>query len=155
MHKLCNLNQVWAGPLTGYRVALLLVNRGPWRVSITADWDDIGIPPNSVAEARDLWEVPSVWICWPSFYILPGRVRVHVIDILMGILWEWYREFLLIYLYFLQHKTLRKLFVGNLTATMNSHACKMYVLKPIAWGQPQKHLHWEANKVICLLDYCS
>ncbi|KAB1224186.1 Alpha-galactosidase [Morella rubra] len=78
--------EVWAGPLTGYRVALLLVNRGPWRVSITADWDDIGIPPNSVAEARDLWE----------------------------------------------HKTLRKLFVGNLTATMNSHACKMYVLKPIA-----------------------
>ncbi|KAB1224160.1 Alpha-galactosidase [Morella rubra] len=78
--------EVWAGPLTGYRVALLLVNRGPWRVSITADWDDIGIPPNSVTEARDLWE----------------------------------------------HKTLRKLFVGNLTATMNSHACKMYVLKPIA-----------------------
>jgi hypothetical protein len=51
------LQQVWAGPLSGYRVALLLVNRGPRRLPITALWDDIGIPPNSVVEARDLWEV--------------------------------------------------------------------------------------------------
>jgi alpha-galactosidase len=56
------LQQIWAGPLTGYRQALLLVNRGPGRVSITAYWDDIGIPPNSVAEARDLWEVLSIQI---------------------------------------------------------------------------------------------
>lgn len=49
--------QIWAGPLSGYRVALLLVNRGPWRYSITANWDDLGIPPKSVVEARDLWEV--------------------------------------------------------------------------------------------------
>lgn len=55
-----HLQQVWAGPLTGYRFALLLVNRGPWRVSITAHWDDIGIPPDSFAEARDLWEVLSI-----------------------------------------------------------------------------------------------
>ncbi|XP_042962153.1 alpha-galactosidase 1 isoform X3 [Carya illinoinensis] len=78
--------EVWAGPLKGYRVALLLVNRGPRRISITAHWDDIGIPPNSVAEARDIWE----------------------------------------------HKTLKKTLTGNLTATMGSHACKMYVLKPIS-----------------------
>lgn len=49
--------QVWAGPLSGYRVALLLVNQGPSRTSITANWDDVGIPTNSVVEARDLWEV--------------------------------------------------------------------------------------------------
>ncbi|KAE8100812.1 hypothetical protein FH972_018667 [Carpinus fangiana] len=78
--------EVWAGPLSGYRVALLLVNRGPRRLPITALWDDIGIPPNSVVEARDLWE----------------------------------------------HKTLKTRFVGNLTGTTGSHACKMYVLKPIA-----------------------
>ncbi|KAJ0037621.1 hypothetical protein Pint_21937 [Pistacia integerrima] len=78
--------EIWAGPLSNYRVALLLVNRGPIRYSITANWDDIGIPEKSVVEARDLWE----------------------------------------------HMTLKTKFVGNLTATVESHGCKMYVLKPIA-----------------------
>ncbi|KAF2576976.1 hypothetical protein F2Q68_00000240 [Brassica cretica] len=78
--------QIWAGPLSGYRVALLLLNRGPTRLPITAFWDDIEIPPNSIVEARDLWE----------------------------------------------HKTLKQKFVGNLTATVDSHACKLYVLKPVA-----------------------
>ena len=49
--------QIWAGPLSGYRLALVLLNRGPQRYAITAQWDDIGIPPESVVEARDLWEV--------------------------------------------------------------------------------------------------
>ncbi|KAH9746897.1 alpha-galactosidase 1 [Citrus sinensis] len=78
--------EVWAAPLSGYRIALLLVNRGPWRYAVTAKWEDIGIPPNSVVEARDLWE----------------------------------------------HKTLTKQFVGNLSAMVGSHACKMYILKPIS-----------------------
>nr|XP_028952039.1 alpha-galactosidase 1-like isoform X2 [Malus domestica] len=77
--------EVWAGPLSGYRVALLLVNRSRKRDSFTAHWDDIGIPTNSVVEARNLWE----------------------------------------------HKTLKARFVGNLTTTLDSHACKMYVLKPV------------------------
>lgn len=78
--------EIWAGPLSSYRVALVLVNRSRSRNPITAQWDDIGIPPNSVVEARDLWE----------------------------------------------HKTLKERFVGNLTASVDSHACKMYVLKPIS-----------------------
>lgn len=49
--------QIWAGPLSGYRVAVVLLNRGPWRYAITANWDDIGIPLETVVEARDLWEV--------------------------------------------------------------------------------------------------
>ncbi|XP_042484729.1 alpha-galactosidase 1-like, partial [Macadamia integrifolia] len=48
--------EVWAGPLSGYKVALLLVNRGPSLSPITANWDDISIPPKTVVEARDLWE---------------------------------------------------------------------------------------------------
>ncbi|CAK9177630.1 unnamed protein product, partial [Ilex paraguariensis] len=79
-------HEVWAEPLSNYRVAVLLVNRGSWRNSITVHWDDIGIPPASVVIARDIWE----------------------------------------------HKTLKALFVGNLTSTMDSHACKMYILKPIS-----------------------
>ncbi|GAU41022.1 hypothetical protein TSUD_178620 [Trifolium subterraneum] len=78
--------EIWAGPLSGYRVAVVLLNRGPRRMAITANWDDIDIPPKSVVEARDLWE----------------------------------------------HKTLEKHFVDKLSTTVDSHACKMYVLKPVA-----------------------
>ncbi|KAB2624028.1 alpha-galactosidase [Pyrus ussuriensis x Pyrus communis] len=48
--------EIWAGPLSGYRVVLLLINRGPWKTSVTAHWDDIEIPTDGVVEARDLWE---------------------------------------------------------------------------------------------------
>ncbi|XP_070027944.1 alpha-galactosidase 1-like [Nicotiana sylvestris] len=78
--------EVWAGPLSGYRVALVLLNRDSTKIEMTVLWEDICIPPNSLVEARDLWE----------------------------------------------HKTLKTRFEGNLTATVNSHACKMYVLKPTA-----------------------
>ncbi len=79
-------SEVWAGPLSEYRVVVLLLNRGPIRYSLTAQWDDLRIPPNTIVEARDLWE----------------------------------------------HKTLKTRFVGNLTVTVDSHACKMYILKPIS-----------------------
>ncbi|XP_062108013.1 alpha-galactosidase 1 [Humulus lupulus] len=78
--------EIWAGPLSGYRVVVVLLNRGPQRNSITAQWDDIGIPLKSIVEARDLWE----------------------------------------------HKTLKNQFAGSITATVNSHGCKMFVLKPVA-----------------------
>ncbi|CAH8364270.1 unnamed protein product [Eruca vesicaria subsp. sativa] len=42
--------QVWARPLSGYRVVLLLLNRGPTRSPITAFWDDIDIHANSIVE---------------------------------------------------------------------------------------------------------
>ncbi|KAI3459577.1 hypothetical protein Pfo_016240 [Paulownia fortunei] len=78
--------EVWAGPLSHYRIAVLLLNRGSWRTAITAHWDDIGITPSTSVIARDLWE----------------------------------------------HKTLKTRFAGNLTATVDSHACKMYILKPVS-----------------------
>ncbi|KAH9620894.1 hypothetical protein KSS87_008484 [Heliosperma pusillum] len=78
--------EVWAGPLTHYRVAVLLVNRGGYTYPVTAHWDDIDIPQGSVVQARDLWE----------------------------------------------HKTLNHKYVGKLTATLEPHTSKMYILKPIA-----------------------
>ncbi|XP_060184414.1 alpha-galactosidase 1-like [Lycium barbarum] len=48
--------EVWAGPLSGDRVALVLLNRGYQKIEVTAFWEDIGIPPNILVEARDLWE---------------------------------------------------------------------------------------------------
>ncbi|KAK4579423.1 hypothetical protein RGQ29_029191 [Quercus rubra] len=79
-------SEIWAGPLSGSRVVLVLLNRATVPHSITGNWDDIGIPESSVIEARDVWE----------------------------------------------HKTLETRFVGNLTANVEPHSCKMFVLKPIA-----------------------
>ncbi|KAK4595371.1 hypothetical protein RGQ29_013718, partial [Quercus rubra] len=78
--------EIWAGPLLGNRVALVLLNRATVPHSITGNWDDIGIPESSVIEARDVWV----------------------------------------------HNTLETRFVGNLTANVEPHSCKMFVLKPIA-----------------------
>ncbi|KAG0458743.1 hypothetical protein HPP92_021871 [Vanilla planifolia] len=74
--------EVWAGPLTGGKVAVVLWNRGYSQATITAHWADIGLNPSSAFYVRDLWEHSS-----------------------------FYAE-------------------GNLTSTVSSHACKMYVLTP-------------------------
>ncbi|XP_068640209.1 alpha-galactosidase 1-like [Aristolochia californica] len=47
--------EIWAGPLSNYRTVVLLVNRSPRYSEITANWDDIGLPENTVVKARDLW----------------------------------------------------------------------------------------------------
>ncbi|KAI3902043.1 hypothetical protein MKW98_013717 [Papaver atlanticum] len=47
---------LWAGPLSGNKVVVLFVNQSPRPTSMTAHWDDIGIPNNTVVEARDLWK---------------------------------------------------------------------------------------------------
>ena len=52
-----HFGQIWAAPLSGYRVAVVLLNRGLLPNAITANWDDIGIPPKSIVEARDVWQV--------------------------------------------------------------------------------------------------
>ena len=49
--------QVWAGPLSMKRVAVILWNRGSTPANITARWEDIGIDSSSIVNARDLWAV--------------------------------------------------------------------------------------------------
>ncbi|RWR90368.1 alpha-galactosidase 1 [Cinnamomum micranthum f. kanehirae] len=48
--------EIWAGPLSGYRTVIVLVNRGPTRLPITALWEDIELPVDTVVKARDLWK---------------------------------------------------------------------------------------------------
>ncbi|XP_031378083.1 alpha-galactosidase-like [Punica granatum] len=47
--------EVWAGPLTGNRVAVVLWNKGSSLANITAYWSDIGLQSSTVADAHDLW----------------------------------------------------------------------------------------------------
>ncbi|KAI3948626.1 hypothetical protein MKW98_027692 [Papaver atlanticum] len=75
--------EVWAGPLSGHRIALVLWNRGSQQASITANWQDIGLKPSTVVNVRDLWA---------------HSTQASVKD--------------------------------SLSATVDSHACRMYVLTP-------------------------
>ncbi|RWR90367.1 Alpha-galactosidase 2 [Cinnamomum micranthum f. kanehirae] len=52
---LLNNKEVWAGPLTGKRVAVVLWNRGSSQASITANWSDVGLTSNAIVKVRDLW----------------------------------------------------------------------------------------------------
>ncbi|XP_020570594.1 alpha-galactosidase-like [Phalaenopsis equestris] len=48
--------EVWAGPLSGGKVAVVLWNRGSSQTSITVNWADIGLNSSTIVDARDLWE---------------------------------------------------------------------------------------------------
>ncbi|XP_062198842.1 alpha-galactosidase-like [Phragmites australis] len=75
--------EVWAGPLSGGRVAVVLWNRGSSEASITATWSSIGFNSSTVAGAHDLWTD----------------------EVLSSV-------------------------QGELKESVDSHACKMYVLSP-------------------------
>ncbi|XP_066399176.1 alpha-galactosidase-like [Miscanthus floridulus] len=75
--------EVWAGPLTGGRFAVVLWNRGSAQASITASWWSIGLNAATVVDAHDLWTDEII-----------SAVQ------------------------------------GELEETVDSHACKMYVLTP-------------------------
>ena len=68
------LQQIWAGPLSGSRVVLVLLNRATVPHSITGNWDDIGIPETSVIEARDVWEVILIRLS----FLMPLKVMRHL-----------------------------------------------------------------------------
>jgi alpha-galactosidase len=48
---------VWAGPLSENKVALVLWNRSSSKATITASWSDIGLEPETIVDARNIWEV--------------------------------------------------------------------------------------------------
>ena len=51
-------NEIWAAPLSDYRTAVVLLNRHATDgATITAHWDDVGLPAGLAVEARDLWLV--------------------------------------------------------------------------------------------------
>ncbi|EXC02507.1 hypothetical protein L484_004288 [Morus notabilis] len=47
--------EVWAGPLSNNRKAVVLWNRSPSTATLTAYWSDIGLNPTNVVNAHDLW----------------------------------------------------------------------------------------------------
>ncbi|KAG6692191.1 hypothetical protein I3842_10G101700 [Carya illinoinensis] len=75
--------EVWAGPLSDGKVAVVLWNRGPSNARVSANWSDIGLKSTTVVGARNLWE----------------QLSESLVD-------------------------------GQLSANLESHASRMYVLTP-------------------------
>ncbi|KAL1176235.1 hypothetical protein V6Z11_A04G144400 [Gossypium hirsutum] len=44
--------EIWSAPLSGYKIAVVLLNRGPVRYSTTARWDDIGLDPKTCGSSQ-------------------------------------------------------------------------------------------------------
>jgi alpha-galactosidase len=55
-----NLLQVWAGPLSGKRLAVTLWNRCSETVNITMTLADVGLDGSSAYSVRDLWKVSYI-----------------------------------------------------------------------------------------------
>uniref|UniRef100_A0A0D9XKZ8 Alpha-galactosidase n=1 Tax=Leersia perrieri TaxID=77586 RepID=A0A0D9XKZ8_9ORYZ len=54
-------NEVWAGPLSGYRTAVVALNRHATETAaIAVHWDDVGLPAGTAVEARDVWQHKAV-----------------------------------------------------------------------------------------------
>ncbi|KAL6123480.1 hypothetical protein ACLB2K_076002 [Fragaria x ananassa] len=49
--------QVWAGPLSGHRLAVALWNRGSTTKTITAKWEALGLQSSISVSVRDLWQL--------------------------------------------------------------------------------------------------
>ncbi|KAL1319093.1 hypothetical protein HN51_071381 [Arachis hypogaea] len=75
--------EVWAGPLSGNKVAVILWNRSSSKAKVTASWSDLGLKSATSVHARDLWE----------------------------------------------HSTTSSV-SGEISAELDSHVCKMYILTP-------------------------
>ncbi|XP_058207361.1 alpha-galactosidase 3 [Rhododendron vialii] len=52
--------QVWAGPLTGHRIAVVLWNRCSKAATITAAWGALGLESSTSVSVRDLWKHEDV-----------------------------------------------------------------------------------------------
>nr|XP_027193166.1 alpha-galactosidase-like isoform X2 [Cicer arietinum] len=48
--------EVWAGPLSYNKLAVVLWNRSSSKATVTASWSDLGLKPGTSVDARDLWE---------------------------------------------------------------------------------------------------
>ncbi|KAK9665972.1 hypothetical protein RND81_14G150300 [Saponaria officinalis] len=49
--------EVWAGPLSINRIAVVMWNKGPSSAKITVDMQDLNIPPETSVDIRDLWTI--------------------------------------------------------------------------------------------------
>jgi alpha-galactosidase len=108
--------QIWAAPLTGYTMAVLLVNRhAKDDAEMTVHWDDIGLPAGTAVKARDLWLVSLPPLSWHSRIAFRLQTFSHPVVVL----------------FLSQHKTLDAQFTDKMAFNLTSHTARMFVLTPL------------------------
>jgi alpha-galactosidase len=113
-------NEVWAAPLSGYRTAVVLLNRHATdAATITAHWDDIGIPDGTAVEARGLWLVRGSTRSSSQRGTGKKQGSGVLTRLLLWLLWL-----------VAQHKTVDARFTDKMAVDVAPHSCKMFVLKP-------------------------
>ena len=123
IHESCH--QVWAGPLSGGRVAVVLWNRGSAEASITANWSSIGLNASTVVDAHNLWTVSMDFLLsQTSHYFSCSCLKLYSF-----LLDEFSNLFVVCDFVWLQNEVTSSV-QGELKETVDTHACKMYVLTP-------------------------
>ncbi|XP_054820279.1 alpha-galactosidase-like isoform X1 [Prosopis cineraria] len=78
--------EVWAGPLSENRVAVVLWNRSSSKATVTASWSDLGLEQEKVVDARDLWEFRDIFLLiWihmlaRCMFLLPVKLQIFKVD---------------------------------------------------------------------------
>ncbi|GMI93402.1 alpha-galactosidase 2 [Hibiscus trionum] len=67
--------EVWAGPLSGKRVVVVLWNRSQTRALISVGWREIGLSPSSTVTVRDLWN--HSFVSMNKSYRMTANVAAH------------------------------------------------------------------------------
>ncbi|KAI3470951.1 hypothetical protein Pfo_027614 [Paulownia fortunei] len=70
--------QVWAGPLSGQRLAVILWNRCSETASITAKWSALGLESSISVTIRDLWK--HKYVSQDSVASFSARVDAHACE---------------------------------------------------------------------------
>ncbi|XP_051138455.1 alpha-galactosidase 3-like [Andrographis paniculata] len=73
-----NCYQIWAGPLTGERMAVVLWNRCSKPATITAEWAVMGLEPSSHFSVKDLWK--HEYTSMDATASISARVKSHACE---------------------------------------------------------------------------
>ena len=73
-HNMSNVLQVWAGPLSGNRLAVTLWNRCSETINITMTLPDVGLDGSSAYSVRDLWKVSYIVFIANWWYYSPPLI---------------------------------------------------------------------------------
>jgi alpha-galactosidase len=136
----CCALQVWAGPLSGNRLAVALWNRCSETANITMKLPAVGLDGSAAYSVRDLWKVTQIvsivtrcQIQFTSLLIWTLKNTDQRKSVLIGIC-----------LFFsFQHETLSENVIGTFGAQVDAHDTKMYIFSPAVsvasiWWEPVK-----------------
>ncbi|KAK6131844.1 hypothetical protein DH2020_034418 [Rehmannia glutinosa] len=102
-----NSLQVWAGPLSGQRLAVVLWNRGPKTAIITTKWDVLGLESSMSVSIKDLWKVSrdlTALLQNKAFHVCARQLK--------------------------SHEYVSKNSVASFGARVDGHGCEMYIFTP-------------------------